>query len=79
MRRPEPLHLPGVHLLLVEVGHVLRNVELGDGNVMKVLAESLRVDGEHLHRPGQVRKAAIEVVKVAVTSLKRIKWEQFCC
>ena len=68
--RPEALDLPGVDLVLVEVRHVLGDVELRDGDVVQVLAEAGRVGGEELHAAGEVREAAIQVVKVEVAGLK---------
>ena len=68
---PEALDLPGVDLVLVEVGHVLGDVELRDGDVVQVLAEAGRVGGEELHAAGEVREAAVQVVKVEVAGLKK--------
>ena len=69
VRRPEALDLPRVDLVLVQVGHVLGNVELRDGDVVQVLPESHRVRGKQLHAAREVGEAAVQVVKVEVAGL----------
>ena len=73
LRRPEPLDFADVNLVLVQVGHVLGNVELRNSDLVQCLAELARVQHEKLDRTRHVGEAFLEVVEREIVGLMRRK------
>ena len=62
-----------MNLVLVQVGHVLGNVELRDGDLVQGLAELARVQHEKLDRTRHVGESLFEVVEREIVGLMRRK------
>lgn len=70
MSRSKSFHLSDLDSFLVQIGHVLSNIELRYDGVVKVFLESLGIDGKQLEGPAQMGKLALQFIKVVVPCLR---------